>query len=1223
MLFACRKRAQPAIIGKILRLLPGGTTLSAHAPLRLISVVASTALILGTLAIGLPAAAAEEPTQTATSEATPEATPTSEPAPETTAEPAPEATSEPTPEATSEPTASTETIELTGQVTLTGDGEAADDVQMFRVIGEGYLVADFGAFDTSSFTYESITVRFAVPGGLKLSGTESEKFDALAAASFETPIIAIDRDPIVSAGSKATTKGMINVSPSTPAVHKVFAVLVTPQDFVGGTTVAVDQTAAKVAQNVANANTLWSAQSNGAITFELVGTTTWYESAYDCKNASGPVGAPIWAEAEAYAKSQLGYVDGFNNHLALFFPQNTDCGDTGGLGTVGTSLNTGGNTWTKGTNNTYAYQILAHELGHNLGFGHANWADCTDATPYPGFLGNSSCTIRGYGDIVDPMGGGTAVAGGGGSLSAPSAIRTGVWNSSAYKVATGGTSTYTLNAVSSNTGLRSVVVEDTDGTNYFIEFRNLTGRDAPYAGYTCGASSLPTKCVSPAGVRVTRLEVQPFTNTLKGYPGDDTFVIGRVIGGVKRTNYVAGEFFNSKSSGGINVTVNSVTATTATVTITKPKTTLTPDRVFVYTSSSYDNYYRVGDALTAYLGAYWEADSYSYQWYRYPSTKISGATKSTYTLTSKDVKKCLYVKVTGKGGGETTTAKAPSASTGYDCYGIVKSGIMPAGSATISNVATPLKAQAGGFVAGASYKYQWYRGTAKIKGATKSTYTPSQSDRDKALKVVITASKSGFSSKSATSIARNFTVTATGAAPTIGGALQVGKTLTATDTQTYASPNGAINPPTRTWQWYRTGKAIAGATSQTYVLAAADVAKVITVRVSGGAPGYIPSLKTSIATTKIAKGTIAGFPASPSIAKGGTTSIVLTAAAAGTETGTRTAWQWFRNGKAISKATKASYTLSSTDYGTLTSVRATVTKAGYDTLVLTNTPQSYSIVASPAVPVITGNLAAAATDQPANTLTVGAGRTYSNGPATLAYQWFRDGKAIAGATANTFTLSPTDKGKTFSARIVASRTGFQSSTATSAKTPKLGSLYFTGSAATITKAAETTALTAVPNVTQLDAKTTFQWYAGSTAIKKATRASYTPSAAYAGKLISVRVTVSKLDYTTVVKTSAAVDVTVQASGVPVLNDTTPAVGNELTVALPTYSTQGTPFTPALTDVTYQWYASGKVITGAKSASYTVSSKYKAKTISVRVTVKKTGWLSKTTTSAASAKVTAV
>lgn len=69
---------------------------------------------------------------------------------------------------------------------------------------------------------------------------------------------------------------------------------------------------------------------------------------------------------------------------------------------------------------------------------------------------------------------------------------------------------------------------------------------------------------------------------------------------------------------------------------------------------------KVGKKLTAKPGTWTSGAKLSYQWYR-GSSKISGATKSTYQLTSKDKGKKVIVKVTGSKSGYLTVTKASKA----------------------------------------------------------------------------------------------------------------------------------------------------------------------------------------------------------------------------------------------------------------------------------------------------------------------------------------------------------------------------------------------------------------------------------------------------------------------------------------------------------------------------------------------------------------------------------
>ena len=53
------------------------------------------------------------------------------------------------------------------------------------------------------------------------------------------------------------------------------------------------------------------------------------------------------------------------------------------------------------------------------------------------------------------------------------------------------------------------------------------------------------------------------------------------------------------------------------------------------------------------------------------------------------------------------------------------------------------------------------------------------------------------------------------------------------------------------FQWLRSGKAVAGATGASYALTAADIGKVLKVKVTGSKQGYKTVAKTSKSTKKV------------------------------------------------------------------------------------------------------------------------------------------------------------------------------------------------------------------------------------------------------------------------------------------------------------------------------------------------------------------------------------
>ncbi|AWF99731.1 hypothetical protein BEH61_14590 [Clavibacter michiganensis subsp. insidiosus] len=138
------------------------------------------------------------------------------------------------------------------------------------------------------------------------------------------------------------------------------------------------------------------------------------------------------------------------------------------------------------------------------------------------------------------------------------------------------------------------------------------------------------------------------------------------------------------------------------------------------------------------------------------------------------------------------------------------------------------------------------------------------------------------------------------------------------------------------------------------------------------------------------------------------------------------AYQWNRNGSPIAGATAPTYAVTVADVGTQLSVSVTGSKTGYAPT--TKTSASTIRVAVPtltgAVPVLSG------TASVGKVLTASPG-SWSPAPVALAYQWTRNGIAVAGATAATFALTAADKGKTIAVKVTGTKTGYTILTKTS------------------------------------------------------------------------------------------------------------------------------------------------------------------------------------------------
>ena len=161
------------------------------------------------------------------------------------------------------------------------------------------------------------------------------------------------------------------------------------------------------------------------------------------------------------------------------------------------------------------------------------------------------------------------------------------------------------------------------------------------------------------------------------------------------------------------------------------------------------------------------------------------------------------------------------------------------------------------------YDYQWLADDAAISVATGLTYTLSDVDEDKTVRVRVSFTDDAGNDETLTSAATDAVDArpnslATGA-PTISGTAQVGKTLTA-NTSGIADADGLTNVAF-SYQWLSDDTAIQGATGLTYTLVAEDEGKAIKVQVSFTDDGGNDETLTSTTTDAVAAAPAANNPA--------------------------------------------------------------------------------------------------------------------------------------------------------------------------------------------------------------------------------------------------------------------------------------------------------------------------------------------------------------------------
>lgn len=156
--------------------------------------------------------------------------------------------------------------------------------------------------------------------------------------------------------------------------------------------------------------------------------------------------------------------------------------------------------------------------------------------------------------------------------------------------------------------------------------------------------------------------------------------------------------------------------------------------------------------------------------------------------------------------------------------------------------------------------------------------------------------------------------------------------------------------------------------------------------------------------------------------------------------GATLSYQWLRSGLSIPGATGATYTVQPNDAGKRISVKVTAVKSGYATG--SDTSDQTAAVGTATLTFSTP-AAIAGTAKLGATLTASGATTPA---ATYAYQWFRNGALIKGATAKTYKLTASDVGRTMTVKVTASKAGYTTLSSTSAPTAEVapGTLVATG-----------------------------------------------------------------------------------------------------------------------------------------------------------------------------------
>ena len=326
-------------------------------------------------------------------------------------------------------------------------------------------------------------------------------------------------------------------------------------------------------------------------------------------------------------------------------------------------------------------------------------------------------------------------------------------------------------------------------------------------------------------------------------------------------------------------------------------------------------------------------------------------------------------------------------------------------------------------LANATFSYQWITDDSVIVASAARTYTPTDGDRGKSVKVRVSFTDDAGNPETRTS-ANTATVEARANSPatglpTISGTAQVGQTLTA-NTSGVADADGLSNVQYE-YQWLANDSDISGATNATYTLADDDEGKAIKVRVNfTDDAGYNETLTSAgTAAVSAANTPATGAPTISGTAQVGETLTANTSGVADADglSNVQYEYRWIANDSDISGATNATYTLVAADEGKAIKVRVSFTDdAGNNETLTSAATKAVAAANTPATgaPTIIG------TAQVGEALTVDtSGIADAEGLTNVlfTYQWLADDADINGAIGSIYTMEEADEGKRIKVKV--------------------------------------------------------------------------------------------------------------------------------------------------------------------------------------------------------------
>lgn len=320
-------------------------------------------------------------------------------------------------------------------------------------------------------------------------------------------------------------------------------------------------------------------------------------------------------------------------------------------------------------------------------------------------------------------------------------------------------------------------------------------------------------------------------------------------------------------------------------------------------------------------------------------------------------------------------------------------------------------------------------------------------------------------------------------------------------------------------------------------------------------------------------------------------------------------YQWLLDGADVAGATGVTFKPRAGDVGKTVSLRVRAAKSGYSAVFATSAasaPLGPAPVSVSAKPAITG------APQVGQRLVASTG-TWSRTELSFSYQWLVGGEAVSSATGPEYAPRSVDVDRTIAVEVTARRTGYAATVSRSASTAAVspGELKLRSRPTVSGTPRIGSRLTASPGSWSPTATSTYQWYRGTQAISGATDQKFVPGFRDRGQPLRVKVTARRPGFVASSSLSSATTPVIAgrikiAAGPTITGK--PLVGSRVSVQAGSYG-------PAATNARRQWLRDGVPISGATGVSYRLSSRDLGRRLSVRLTLKASGYASRTVTTA--------